>query len=140
MQSQAICCRYLDEFYRHARSACRSRFGRPAAQLREHLKHAVEVREPRAIAVDEFVQHELALGEMFLVLRDLLGQPTQELRLHVAQCLGGVPASGVDRRERGRDARASGRRTRIGGVLLAILAIGFPAALYVIVRRLAESL
>ena len=42
--------------------------------------------------------------------------------------------------KRGREARSSGRRTRIGGVLLVILAIGFPAALYVIVRRLAESL
>ena len=39
---------------------------------------------------------------------------------------------------RGADARSSGRRMQVGGVLLSVIAIGFPVTLYVILRRLVE--
>lgn len=41
---------------------------------------------------------------------------------------------------RGREARRRGRVFQIGGVLICIIAIGFPLAFWLIIRRLAESL
>lgn len=41
---------------------------------------------------------------------------------------------------RGREARRRGRMLQLGGVLVCIIAIGFPLVFWLIIRRLAESL
>ena len=65
---------------------------RTRTQLPQDMEHAVEVRQSRSETVDEFVEHELAVNQVFLVLLNLLGQILEELGLHATQCFGGHPA------------------------------------------------
>ena len=46
------------------------------------------MRQPRAIAIDELVEHEFAVDERFLVFRDLPSDGLKELCLHLAERFG----------------------------------------------------
>lgn len=57
------------------------------------MKYAVQVRQTGTKAIDEFMQHEIAIGQMLAVLINLIGDRLEKLRLHAIECFGGTPAS-----------------------------------------------
>jgi hypothetical protein len=61
--------------------------GGNGAQLRQDLQHAIEMGQSRPEAVDELVEHKVAVGERFFIFNDFVGQIPEKLRLHAAQSL-----------------------------------------------------
>ena len=57
------------------------------AELGEHLKHSIEMGQPRAKSIDKLVEHELAFDQMIFTVGDFLGEHVEELSLHAAEGL-----------------------------------------------------
>lgn len=58
----------------------------------KELKHAIEVREPRAVAVNELTKGVLTIRKIFGVVCGLLGDRRQELRMDTRERLGRLAA------------------------------------------------
>ena len=79
----------------HRQLALRIGGVRYAAQLGENLNHAVQMREPWAVAVDEFVEHEFAFDHVFARVVDFVGQAIEVFDLHATERFGGFAARGL---------------------------------------------
>ena len=61
---------------------------RHGAEQRKNLQEPVQMSHPRAKAIDELIEHELALHEILVTFADLASETIKEFGLHLAQGLG----------------------------------------------------